>query len=146
MWLWLYDGSWARGKGVCIWYMYDVSPEKGARESMSMGVCGVVWVVCVCVCVCVCGGGGGGGYMYDVSPVRPSSHHALITTLQPTILNRSYSYLAQQLTLIWAWTYWLWRFYFHFPSSGTLKLYEYIDRLVSWSRPDVGSRPVDGIF
>ena len=41
----------------------------------------------------------------------------------------------------------LWGFYVHFPGYiGTLKFYEYTDRLAPWTKPAEGSRPLDAIF
>ena len=51
------------------------------------------------------------------------------------------------MTLVGAWTLSIRGFYVHFLwSSGTLKFYEYIDWLASWTRPAEGSHRLDSIF
>ena len=73
--------------------------------------------------------------------VRPT----FVTTLQPTIFNRSYSYLVQPLTLVGAWTLLIMFFMFISRTQCHFEIL-LIQRQTSWTRPAEGSHALVGIF
>ena len=75
-----------------------------------------------------------------------SARPALITTLQPTIFHGSCSYLAQSLTLVWAWTLLIIGFLCSFSRIPWYFEILWIHWHASWSRPTEGSCPLDGIY
>ena len=100
--------------------------------SIYMETLSVYLSVCLSFCLSVC------------LSISPSVHPTLVTTLQPSIFNWSRSCLVQPLihqNEHEFYRLWVLSLYF-LGSNGTLKFYEYIDWLASWTTLAMGSCPL----